>query len=421
MTAHPLDVELADLVDGALEDARVAPVEAHLARCLLCRIKFDRIRDANPDPAVDRPPLPSPTFRRPDREAGAPSPGDVRLAGEGEHLLLAVLAIEGDRAVVAPVTFDVEAADHETVLLEDEGLAAHLAVHVAVTADVPTAALGDRVGTVPVSALGAAGRRGAPITDAGDLRLDVRQELADRLAALTDLGPEPDPPAGPEQLRSSLISDLRALRGATCTVRPLFGWGDVLPADRAAGWEPLAAVDELGIVLIVVDTPHGLEDDDDFSRARTVLTRLNGTALVVLASAISDLADVFDAPALHHGIDAPSGAHSAPRPLISELAPFDAIAKFLDRTTGVHATTPAARGPVRRVDVADILRTAARDALADTVRQGARFKIVPKRNGYGSLAGVEDAFAGAMARALEADSDPLVVEALLDLARRDDE
>ena len=46
--AHPLDIELADLVDGALDQARAAEVEAHLAGCLLCRVKCQRLRAAPP-------------------------------------------------------------------------------------------------------------------------------------------------------------------------------------------------------------------------------------------------------------------------------------------------------------------------------------------------------------------------------------
>jgi hypothetical protein len=414
--AHPLDVDLADLVDGLLGGARLAAVEAHLPGCLHCRLKVHRLREAGLGPLGEAPlpSLPSLPFPVPERHAGSPSPGDVRLAGEGERLLLVVLRVDGDRALVAPVTLDVEAADDETVLV-DSPLGAGLAAHLALSTHVPAAVLGPRLAAISVPVRGPTG---TPITDAGDPRLEVRQELADRLTSLGDPPPDADPPPpGPEQIRSSLVADLRALRGDSCTVRPLFAWSDVLPAGTTAGWEPLLVLDELGVVLVVLDTPHGLVDDDDYSRARTVLTRLNGTALVVLSSAVGDLADVFDAPSLNHGIDAPSGRHSPPRPLIGDLSPFDAIGKFLDRTTGVRATTPSARGPVARVDVGDILRQAATDALADAVRQGGRYKIASKRRGYETLAGMEDGFAAALARAF--DTDAAVAEALLSLARED--
>jgi hypothetical protein len=202
------------------------------------------------------------------------------------------------------------------------------------------------------------------------------------------------------------------MRGRACAARALDGWGDLVLAEHR-GWVPLVTVDEVGVVLVVLDTPHGLEDELDFDAARSVLTRLNASALVVLAGELSELADVFDAAALHAGIDMPSGAHNPPRPLISGLVPFDAIAKFLDQHSGARAMSAPTRGPVARVEVADVLRQAAAAAAADAARQGARFKIAPKRRGYESLAGAEDAFAAALATAFEGGS---VVEALQELA-----
>jgi hypothetical protein len=409
--AHPLDVDLADLVDGRVDAARAESLDAHLAACLVCRLKADRLRQAGPVALADGAPLPSLSFPVPERRSGPPASGDLRLAGEDERLLVIVLEVAGERVRVAPVTLDVEAADEETVVVD--GLGTALAVHLALSADLPVAVLGPSLGSL---SLPVEGRRGTPVADAADPRLEGRHVLAGRLAALDDPVLDAEPPRpGPEQIRSSLIADLRDLRGDTCTVRPLFAWNDVLPAGSAAGWEPLLVLDELGVVLVVFDTPHGLADDDDYSRARTVLTRLNGTALVVLSSALGELADVFDAASLNHGIDAPSGRHSAPRPLIGDLSPFDAVAKFLDRTTGVRATTPPARGPVARIDVAEILREAAAAALADAARQGGRFKIAPKRRAYESLSGLEDGFATALGQSFDAGA--VVAEALLHLAR----
>ena len=226
---------------------------------------------------------------------------------------------------------------------------------------------------------------GTAIVGATDPRLEVRQCLADRLGSLEEQAPDPgtaaDAPAPlPEHFRSSLIGDLRVLRGHLCTVRPLYGWGDVVLAHRA-GWEPLVTIDEVGVVLVGLDTPHGLVDDADFDAARSVLTRFNATALVVLARAISDLAEVFDSSSLNHGIDAPSGRHTPPRPLISGLTPFDAIGKFLDQTTGARATAPPSRGAVTRVDVGDILREAAGVALGEAVRQGVPVQDRPQAAG----------------------------------------
>lgn len=410
MTGHPLDVDLADLVDGVLDAARAADVEAHLDECLLCRLKRRRLEGAPAGDGGSRRPLPAPAFELPPFEAGGePAVDDLWLAGAEDRLLVLVLGVTGDRVTVAPVTFDVGAADDEAVIVEQSPFRSPVVVHPALATEIARSALTARVG-----ALSLAGERGPAIAGAGDPRLEVRQHLADRLATFAEpppAGAGGAPPPRPEQVRSTLIADLRALRGRACAARALGGWGDLVLAEQR-GWAPLVTVDEVGVVLVVFDTPHGLEDELDFDAARSVLTRLNASALVVLAGELSALADVFDAAALHAGIDMPSGTHTPPRPLISGLAPFDAIAKYLDQHSGARAMGPPTRGPVARVDVADVLKEAAAAAAASAAGQGARFKIAPKRRGYASLAGAGDALAAALATAFEGGS---VVEALLDM------
>ena len=418
MTSHPLDVDLADLVDGVLDGARAAGVESHLDACLLCRLKRRRLEGA---PAAGRGgALPALAFDAPTLEAaGDPAADDLWLAGTDDRLLVLVLGVGGDRVTAAPVTLDVESADDETVIVAQSPFRTPVAVHPALATDIPRSALTARFGALTLppaqgAARALAGDRGTAIAGPSDPRLELRQHLADRLAAFADpppAGAEDAPPPRPEQVRSTLIADLRAMRGRACTARALDSWADLVLAEQR-GWAPLVTVDEVGVVLVVFDTPHGLEDELDFDAARSVLTRLNASALVVLTGELSELADVFDAAALHAGIDMPSGAHNPPRPLISGLAPFDAIAKFLDQHSGARAMSAPTRGPVARVEVADVLREAAAAAAADAARQGARFKIAPKRRGYESLAGAEDAIAAALARAFEGGS---VVEALQEL------
>ncbi|HEX7276351.1 MAG TPA: zf-HC2 domain-containing protein [Acidimicrobiales bacterium] len=413
--AHPLDVDLAELADGLLDDARTDQVEAHLAACLVCRARLGRLRDAAPIALhLDRP-LPSPAFSGLGTSAAgetAPAPGELWLAsdGAGGRLLVLIVRTHGGRLLVAPVTFDVESGDDETLVLDHPGLA----VFPRLAMEVPRSVLVERTGTTLDLT---AARRGTAVVDATDPRIEIRQFLADRLGSLEDQPADPGtaaeaPPLRPEHVRSALIADLRAMRGRPCVVRPLDGWGEVLLAHQA-GWAPMATVDEIGIVLVVLDTPHGLADDADFDVARSVLTRFNATALVVLAGAVSDTAEVFDSSSLNYGIDAPSGNHTPPRPLISGLAPFDAVAKFLDQSSGARAAAPAARGPVTRVDVDDILRESAAAAVAEAVRQGSRFKIAPKRRGYESIADAEEGLAAALAHAFGAE--PTIVQDLLAL------
>jgi hypothetical protein len=424
---HPLDVDLADLVDGLVDDRRAAQLEAHVAECLLCLVKRRRLVHA--PPAGDGgAPLPSPDFVVPrvDRTVVAPASGEIWLAGDEERVLVLVLRVRDDRALVVPVSLDTEAADDEAVVVDADRspFQTPLLIHPALAMELPRTVLAGKVATLATPAelpdLLAA-TSGPAISGAADPRLQIRQELADRLGSLELPFPDPAaaeaPPARPEQVRSELIADLRALRGAACAVRALDTWDDLVLAE-ANGWVPVATLDEVGVVLVVFDTPHGLVDDRDFDAARSVLTRLNASALVVLARELSDTAEVFDSSSLNAGIDMPSGAHTPPRPLISGLAPFDAIAKFLDQHSGARAMSPPTRRPVARVDVADLLREAAAAAVADAVRQGSRFKILPKRRGYESLAGVYDRIGEALGAAFTEGS---VVEALEELARQRDE
>ncbi len=412
--AHPLDVDLADLVDGLVDGNTAAAIEAHLADCVLCRLKQWRLTSAPPAAAGGRPFL-SPAFALVAfDDGGEPAPGEIWLAGGDERILVLVLRTAGDRVLVAPVTLDVEAADDEAEIVGSP--LGPVVVYPALAAELPRSVLAGRLpGLVDRSGAIA----GPAIAGAGDPRLELRQHLADRLGTLEGVLPDPSddaPPPLPEQIRSTLIADLRALRDAACVVRSLDTWPDVVVADRE-GWMPLATVDEVGVVLVVLDTPHGLVDDADFDTARAVLTRFNASALVVLAGELSDQADVFDASSLNHGIDMPSGTHTPPRPLIAGLVAFDAIAKYLDQHSGARALSSPARGPVAYVDVAALLRDAAAGAAADAVKQGARFKILPKRQGYESLVDATATLGAALGAAF---TDASVVEALLELSRRDD-
>ncbi|HVM02569.1 MAG TPA: hypothetical protein VM263_07845, partial [Acidimicrobiales bacterium] len=171
--AHPLDVELADLADGALAADRAAALDAHLEGCLLCRLKLGRLRHAPPPgPPPPRAPACPVAVALPAGDPGAdPAPGDLWLAGGDDRLLVALLSVGGDRALAAPVTLDVGPADDEAVVIDDSRspLGLPLAVYPSLAIELPRAALAARVAT----GLDVSGRAGPPVAGATDPRLEI--------------------------------------------------------------------------------------------------------------------------------------------------------------------------------------------------------------------------------------------------------
>ncbi len=428
---HPLDVDLSDFAGGLVDAAQRVALEDHLSECLLCRIKVRRLRDALGEPQEgpqnarsrgsvtigvnSQLSLTVPSVSVANITVDQLAPGQLWAAGVEQRLLILILREGNDRIFVAPVTFDVLAADDETIIIEAElsPFGIPINVYPMLAAELPKSSLGtcfgqlveaDNVsrlldGTFPGTT------RGEPISVSTDPRLEFRQMLADHLGALEDIAPDPDitadaPPSRPERLASLLAAGLLDLRGRSCKLYRLNSWeGQILAYSK--GWTPVAVVDEFGTVLVVFDTPSGLATGDDFSAAISVLTRYNATAIVVLATSVSPNATLFDAASLTYGISVPSGATSPPAPLMFGLAPADIIAKFLDQNSSWSDTAWPVRASTTPSDVIAALSRSAASAIADVVHQGRRAKIAPKIAGYTSVEhfaeDLKDALRGALA------------------------
>jgi len=189
-------------------------------------------------------------------------------------------------------------------------------------------------------------------------------------------------------------------RGQRCRLYPLSSWDELALAD-SKGWTPVATVDELGTVLVVFDAPSGLASGDDFNAAVSVLTRHNATAVVVLATSLGASAELFDAASLSYGIGVPSGEAIPPAPLLSGLAPADAIAKYLDQSSSWAQPAWPGRASTAPSDVIATLSRSAGSAIEEVVRAGRRAKIAPKAAGYASVEplaqDVDDVLRGALA------------------------
>ena len=412
---HPLDVDLADFAGDLVDEAQREALQDHLGGCVLCRIKVRRLRDALGEPPQARYPartgadvsagigaglsVTAPRVSDADASAGRLAPGQLWAAGNEERLLVLVLRIENGRVLVVPVTFDVPAADDGTIVVEAarSPFAMAIAVYPALPAELPrsslVACLGQVVEAGDVDQLLAGAlpgtRRGEPIDGPADPRLEFRQLLADQLGALEQIAPRPGnaadaPPPRPERLASALAAELADRRGQRCRLYPLSSWDELALAD-SKGWTPVATVDELGTVLVVFDTPSGLASGDDFNAAVSVLTRHNATAVVVLATSLGASAELFDAASLSYGIGVPSGEASPPAPLLSQLAPADAIAKFLDQNSSWSQSSWPGRASTAPSDVIATLSRSAASAVEEVVRAGRRAKIAPKAAGYTSV------------------------------------
>ncbi len=196
--SHPLDTDLLDFVEDALDDAASRAVETHLARCLLCRIKRQRLTGVAPIEFTDVRNVSVPEFGAieiEDASGAAARRGEVWLTAADEATMVLVRTVRDDDygVVVVPVTLDVEVADSGALILDTPAspLAVPIAIYDRLPISLPSSALSGRViplrSGVDLLAL-VAGEpgvsRGSPLEGSGDPRLEVRQYLSDRLVAL---------------------------------------------------------------------------------------------------------------------------------------------------------------------------------------------------------------------------------------------
>jgi hypothetical protein len=202
---HPLDTDLMDLVEGTLSPDAARSVEAHLAGCVLCRIKRQRLTNEAPIDFIDVHDVEIPSFGRiatVDVSPATALPGELWLTEGDEAVMVLVRKVLDPLLglVVVPVTFDTEVADSGTVVLDATAspLGVPLAIYDAMVSSLPLYVLRNRV--VPVRdvdllnlAVGEPGvSRGSALEGPGDPRHEVRQYIADRLTALSPVEDDED-------------------------------------------------------------------------------------------------------------------------------------------------------------------------------------------------------------------------------------
>ena len=217
-----LDDELLEYALGESDPASAAAAEAHLADCLFCRVRLNRIKSDDPrlEPpafAVSAPPVSEEALKLLAADPPARIESDQVWYARGEHSQLMVWVshepIGFDAVMAHPVTTNIDAVGPNALIVDlpkigpvavfssiiglalKSKLVAHLG-DLDIASDLQRIYNGDRSGL----------KTGRPITDPNDERREFGMFLADQLADLypiiENLDEEDDNPALAEALRA---------------------------------------------------------------------------------------------------------------------------------------------------------------------------------------------------------------------------
>ena len=195
-----LDDELLEYALGESDPASAAAAEAHLADCLFCRVRLNRIKSDDPrlEPpafAVSAPPVSEEALKLLAADPPARIESDQVWYARGEHSQLMVWVshepIGFDAVMAHPVTANIDAVDDSALIVDlpkigpvavsspiiglvpKSKLVAHLG-DLDIASDLQRIYKGDRSGL----------ETGRPITDPNDERHEFDQFLIDQLADL---------------------------------------------------------------------------------------------------------------------------------------------------------------------------------------------------------------------------------------------
>lgn len=401
--AHPLDVDLLSDALGELDVDAAEHVTAHLGTCLLCRVRLARVRravggwsEAGTTTAFPQPRVPSEVIKL--LQTGSPppafAPGQLWLAGDDEQMLLWLRAVRADQVIAHPVSLDVEAADEWTLIVDPvPTLGMAVGVVTSIVGNVPRSALVKYVADLDVATEVSALRRaqaagtldhgfsvGTPLSGATDERIELRQLLADELAALgAPLEEEDADPDDADQALSATVGlfeviaqNLPARRGRQCAVfRP--SDGRVLSFALTCGWESVALVTELTCTILVVAVEAAADAEiNEPAKAEKLIEIADATTLAIVDPREPHMALLFEVPDLKRAIEPPRGVVAGPRPRLQPLPVLDALFKYLEHTALVSEleAKPPATAPTVALNEVIILQTrAAIEALRSTSAQ----------------------------------------------------
>lgn len=420
---HPLDTDLLDMVDGSLDERTTRAVEEHLAACVLCRIKRQRLTDAPPANLTDLLHVRLPDFaviETIDSPPTDPAPGELWLTeGDSGAMVLVRKVLDGDLGlVVVPVIFDVEAADKGTLVLDagSSPLGVPIAIYDRMLSSLPTRTLRSRV--VPIRQVdllnvveGEPGvTRGSQLTGPGDVRHEVRQYVADRLTMLSPLDDDDDqeeqPPAAQETDYVTVRRELDELSADGLTV-------DACPAlvNCPSDWMGLGRIVRRYQVIAVIGTPAGLISEFDFIAAARFAARESMSA-VAICPRDGETVDLYPPEGLYKGYVLPGG-ELAREPFITGFGLYDSVQKFLGTRERWNVPTGSEAGPVETVNVPELLRSLVVEETEKLATENVRTE---KREGWRRVADRGSRLAEVMRDQLDGTFEP---SRLADVAEED--
>jgi hypothetical protein len=417
---HPLDIDLLDLIEGTLSPDPTRAIEVHLATCVLCRIKRQRLSDEAPIDPVDLGDVEIPAFGHVeivDAPAATAAPGELWLT-DGDEALMVLLRDVRDPllgVVVMPVTFETDVADSGTVILDSAAspLGVPLAIYDGMLSRLPLHVLRSRV--VPARdvdlstlAVGEPGvSRGSSLEGPADPRHEVRQNIADRLAALSPVHDDFTPTdVAPDSDTFGMVQEqLKALHNGNTTVERF-----ATPGGCPDGWIGLGRILQRHLSLLIIGTPAGLITEADYVAARGMAVRWHASALIVCPRQ-GRTVDLYTPKGLYDAMQVPLGQRS-PEPTVSGLDLIDSVRKFFDLHPLWHVPASSETRQVSRVDVSKVLERNVHVATARLAERSVRGAGKPEAYERASTQG--DQLAAILQRALEGTLVPEDIQAVVD-------
>lgn len=433
-SAHPLDSDLLDFVEGTLPASESRSIDEHLAGCILCRIKRQRLTNVPPLDLTGVRDLALPTFtpiRSEPLDGSEAVRGDLWVTASADSAVVLIRSVrENDWGiVVVPVILDVEVADSGALVLDKTAspLDTPIAIYERMTISLPLSALAARI--VPVRsgidlwalAAGDPGvTRGSGLQGATDPRIELRQYLADRLVAL-DPHEDGDASEGDEANNSSAVAQSNDEIFEEL-VRGFYGKlteAEQISLERAAAvppsWRGIARIHKFNQAVLLIDTANGLEDEDR-NLAASLCDEFHGSAIAIMAEADSGRTDIYPRSYLVGEISIESG-QVVNGPLITGQM-VDVIARYLDHLTEIPHASGQQVATKHLVDPKEILASKVADALSEQVAGGDSATTPSKKKGYKSVADDGDALTAIL---LTAFSGELHFQAIRDLSGLEDQ